>query len=315
MNQILITGDEQVASSVKTKVKKEKKVLPINTIVIFFAISIIILGICIACGSYFSMNKINQTVDASMKPEITVERNDEDRKIIITVEHVRGIKTIAYSWNDEEEEIVYVNNKKTYSHSIDLIGGENTLKVVVTEENGQTQSLKKTFTVGTIPELKILEGVDNGVKIYAASEDGIDYIQYNWDDEEKQKIEVGEEEYEGIISAPKGLHTLKIEVVDMNGMKAELKQNVVGDTEPIITVKRQLVDGKATFIVDVEDDESITKIQLTHNGGAAETIEVNEKTYHKEITMTEGEINSLLIVAINKNGLQATKGVKFKNYK
>ena len=41
VNQILITGDEVI----REPVKKEKKVLPINTIVIIYAISVIILGI------------------------------------------------------------------------------------------------------------------------------------------------------------------------------------------------------------------------------------------------------------------------------
>ena len=37
MNQILYTGDEVI----REPVKKQKKVLPVNTIVIFYAISII----------------------------------------------------------------------------------------------------------------------------------------------------------------------------------------------------------------------------------------------------------------------------------
>lgn len=312
MNQILITGEEQVAERATQKVRKEKTVLPINGIVIFYAISIIILGICMVSGSVYALDQINKTVEASIRPEITVERIDEDKTIVIKVTHIRGIKSVAYRWNDEEETIINGGNRKNFSETIDLIGGENTLNVVVTEENGQTQSLEKTFTVGNIPEIKILEGVDNGVKIYAASEDQIDYIQYSWDDGEMQKIEVGEEEYEGIINAPKGLHTLKIEVVDMNGMKADLKQNVVGDTEPTINIKSKMVDGKATFIIDVEDDESITTIQIVHNGGEKQTIEVNAKTYHKEIIMTEGT-NTLMVTAVNKNELQKTRGVKFEN--
>ena len=310
MNQILITGDEQVTRKVA---QKEKKVLPINVIVIFFAISIIILGICMVGGSLYSRYQINETVAANKKPEISVERIDEDNVIAIDITHIRGIKTITYSWNDEEEITIDGKNRKTISETIDLIGGENTLKIVVTEENGQTQTLEKTFKVGNIPEIKILEAVDNGIKISASSEVEIDYLQYNWDDGEMQKIEVGESEYEGIISAPKGLHTLKIEVVDTNGMKAELKKNVVGDTEPTINIKSELINGKATFIVDVEDDEGITTIQIVHNGGTKEIIDVNAKTYNKEVIMTEGETNTIMVIATNKNGLQKTRGVKFEN--
>ena len=73
MNQILYTGDERI----QAPVKKQKKVLPINTIVLFFAISIIILGICIITGSIYSKIKINETVEASIEPEITIERDDD----------------------------------------------------------------------------------------------------------------------------------------------------------------------------------------------------------------------------------------------
>ena len=147
---------------------------------------------------------------------------------------------------------------------------------------------------------------------YAASEEGIDYIQYSWDDEEIQEILVGEEEYEGIINAPKGLHTLTIEVVNTNGIKAELKQNVVGDTEPTIEIKSLIVNQKATFVIDVEDDESITTVQIVHNGGEKQIFEVNSGTYHEEIVMTEGK-NTLIVTAQNKNGLQKTRGVRFEN--
>ena len=74
MNQILYTGDENI----QKPVKKQKKVLPINVIVLFFAISIIILGISIIAGSIYAKNKINETVEASIEPEITIERDDEN---------------------------------------------------------------------------------------------------------------------------------------------------------------------------------------------------------------------------------------------
>ena len=53
MNQILITGDE--------KVKKEKKPLPINVIVAFYAICIMILGICMISGSVYAKGKITES--------------------------------------------------------------------------------------------------------------------------------------------------------------------------------------------------------------------------------------------------------------
>lgn len=312
MNQILVTGDEQVTVKVTEKVQKQKKTLPINGIILFFAISIIILGICIIAGSIYSKQKINETVQASIQPEVQLERDDENNTIEITVTHIRGITTLAYQWNDEEETVIKGNNQKRVSTVIDLIGGENTLKVSVTEENGKVKKLEKSFVAGNIPEIT-LEAVANGVEVIATNEDEIEYVEYSWDDEEPQKIEVGQKEYEGIINAPKGEHILKIEVVSVIGLKAAKEQKVVGDTEPTLTIQSKLVNGKATFIIDAEDDEKIKTLTIVHNGGESQVIEVNEATYHYEVTMTEGEQNTILVTVTNINGLQKMKGARFTN--
>lgn len=308
MNQILITGEELI----REPVKKQKKVLPINPIVIFYAISIIILGICMISGSVYAKEKINETVEASIQPEVQFERDEENNTVKISATHIRGITSLTYRWNDEEEIVIDGQNRNSINTTIDLIGGENTLNVSVTEENGQTKTFKKTYIAGNIPEIE-LEAIANGVKIIATSEEIIDYIQYSWDDEEVQKIEVGEEQYEGIINAPKGEHLLKIEVVDVNNMIAKKEQKVIGDTEPTLNVQSKLVNGKAVFVIDAEDDESIKSIEIIHNGGEKQIINVNAKTYHNEIIMTEGETNTIIVTAINQNGLPKTRRIRFEN--
>jgi len=311
VNQILITGEEVL----NQKVKKQKTVLPINGIVIFYAICIIILGICMISGSVYAGGKINQVAEASIRPEISIERNDDNNTITISVTHIRGIQSLVYSWNDEEEIMINGKNKKSVTETIDLIGGENTLKVSAIEENGQKQTLEKTFIVGNIPEIEIVEAVDDGVKVAAKSEVELDYLEYSWDNQEMQKINFddGQKEYEGIISAPRGKHTLKIGVVDKNGMTAEIEREIIGDTEPTVKVQPQLVNGRAAFVIDAEDDENILTLEIIHNGGQKQVIEVNSKTYHKEIIMTEGETNTLIVTATNQNNLQKTRRVKFDN--
>lgn len=312
MNQILITGEEKV--QVK-KEKKEKKVVPINGIVSFFAITIIILGICMISGSVYAKDKINSVVEANAKPQVEINRNDEDNTIEINVKHIRNITKIVYRWNDEEETVLYGKDgesSKNVSETIDLIGGKNTLSVGITEENGETVTYEKTYTVGNIPEIK-LEAVSNGVKVIATSETTIDYISYNWDDGEEEKITVGDKNYEGTINAPRGQHTLKIEVVDTNNMKANKTQTVVGDTEPTLEIKPQYVDGKVAFVINASDDEKITKVEITHNGGEKQVIDVNDLTYKKDIIMTTGETNTLIVTVTNLNGLAKTSRVKFDN--
>lgn len=310
MNQILITGEEKTKSK---KVKKEKKVLPVGLITSFFAISIMIVGICMISGSVYAKERINEVVAASVKPQVEINRNDDDNTVEINVKHIRAITKIAYKWNEEEETIIDGKNRKNISETIDLIGGKNTLTVAITEENGQTVTYEKTYTVGNIPEIK-LEAVSNGVKLIATSEAKISYIVYSWDNGEEQQIEVGDKStYEGIINAPKGQHTLKIEVVDENDMKAKKTQAVVGDTEPVLNVDPDYVDGKVAFKIDAEDDEQITKVEITHNGGKKQVIDVNDKTYHNDVIMTTGETNTIIVTVTNINGLTKTSRVKFDN--
>ena len=306
MNQILITGEEKI------KRKKEKKVLPVKVIVSFFAICIIILGICMISCSVYAKDKINEVVEANAKPQVEINRNDDDNTIEINVNHVRGITQIAYRWNDEEETVIDGNNQKNVSETIDLLGGQNTLTVTVTEENGESVTYEKQYKAGNIPTIK-LEAVSNGVQLTSTSESTIKYIVYSWDDGEEQTIEVGDSSYEGIINAPKGEHMLKITVVDENNMEAKKEQKVVGDTEPTLTVKPDYVNGKVSFVIDAEDDELIRTVEITHNGGTKQTIDVNDTKYHNDLEMTTGETNTLIVTVTNKNNLQKTLRVKFDN--
>lgn len=312
MNQILITGEEQVTENIKKK--KEKKVLPIKGITAFYSICMMILGICMVSGSVYAKNQINKTVEAGIKPEITIVRNDEDNTIQINVTHkVRGIKSVTYKWNDEDEVLINGGNEKSVSETINLIGGENKLKVVAIDENGQTQTFEKSYLVGNIPEIEKIEPVENGVKIVAKCENEMEYLQYSWDNGEKQKIEIGQKQYEGIINAPRGKHILKIEIIDVNGMIARIEREVIGDTEPKVEVQSKLLDGKMTFVIDIEDDENIKTVSIIHNGGEKQTIDVNDTKYHKEVLMTEGEENTIIVTAINQNELQKTRRIRFKN--
>ena len=309
MNQILITGEEQVTEQVK--VKKQKKVIPIKAVARFYAISIIILGICMISGSVFANKKINEVVEANMKPEISLERND-DNTITITVTHIRELKEVKYNWTGDETKLIKINNEKSISEIINLKGGRNTLNVYAVDESGQAQTLEKLFIAENIPEIESIESVDNGVKVSVKCEDKLDYLQYNWDNGEMQKIEISEKKYEGIINAPKGMHILKIKVVSINGIKSEIVKEVIGDTEPTVNVQSQLIDEKPTFVIDAEDDELITTITIIHNGGEKQVITVNKKTYHGEVKMIEGGENTIIVTATNKNSLQKTRRIRVK---
>lgn len=307
MNQILITGEE-----INKETKKEKKVVEINKIVIFFAVCITILGICIIFAGIYSKIKTNQTVEANTKPVVQIEKNDSNNTVDIKINHIRGIKEIKYKWNNEEETIINGNNQKDIFEQIELKGGKNTLTVTVVDENNQTVSYQKEYTVGNIPQIK-LEAVSNGIKVMINCEDTIQNIKYSWDNENEQKIDINDTVYEGIINAPKGQHALYIVATTTEGIEATKSQLVVGDTEPTLNIKADIINGKLSFVVDAEDDEQITKVEIILNEGETQVIDVNDKTYHKEIEMTDGILNKLMVTVYNVNGLKSTLGASFNN--
>lgn len=316
MNQILYTGENQYIKNANEKVKKRqnkpKNVLPIKNVILIFVICIIILGVCIICGSIYGNIKLNKSIEANLKPEIVVTENENDTVTII-VTHKKGIKNVTYQWNDENAITMDIEDEKKLmaNSTIDLPEGRNTLKVIAIGVNDQESSITQQYIL-TKPKIEF-NPVDNGVQIVASSGEKIDYVQYSWDDGEKQKIEVKKEKYEGIINAPKGKHILKIEVVNISGEKTEETKTIVGDTEPMLKIQSKLINGKATFVVDAEDDEMIETIEIIHNGGEKQTIEVKDKTYHKEIVMTEGEVNTIIVRVTNLNELANKKAVKFSN--
>ena len=308
MNQIFITGEE---INNKEK-KKEKKLVEINKIVIFFALCIIILGGCIVFAGIYSKIKTNQTVEANTKPIVQIEKNDNNNTVDIKIEHIKGIKEIKYKWNNEEETIINGNNKTNIFQQIELRGGKNTLTVTVVDENNQTVSYQKEYTVGNIPEIE-LNAVSNGISIKITCEDIIENIKYSWDNEDEQVINVNNTVYEGIVNAPKGQHTLYIVATTTEGIKTTKSQLVVGDTEPTLNIRADIINGKLSFVIDAEDDEQITKVEIMLNEGETQVINVNAKTYHNEIEMTDGIINKLMVTVYNINGLKKTIGASFNN--
>ena len=308
MNQILITGEEILKNP---KVKKEKKLVEINKIIIFFALCIIILGGCIIFAGIYSKIKTNQIVEANTKPVVEFERNDENNTVEIKINHIRGIKTIKYKWNNEQEIVLNGNNQTSISEIIELIGGKNTLTVTVIDEENKTVTYQKEYTAGNIPEIE-LEAVSNGIKVIIECEDTIENIKYSWDNGEEQIINVNNTNYEGIINAPKGQHTLYIIATTTEGIETTKSQVVVGDTEPTLNIKADIIDGKLVFVVDAEDDEQISNVEIIFNEGEKQVINVNDKTYHNEIEMIRGQ-NKLKVTVYNVNGLESTLGVLFNN--
>ena len=252
MNQILDTGEEQFKNNninygnynqnKKQKVYKEKSVIEINKIVIFFAISILILGICIIAGSIYAKDKINKNIEENATPVVNFNFNEDESSVDISVHHPKGITQVIYTLNNQDEKVIEGNNQQDIKTTVKLDGGKNKIVVKATDEMNHLVEYEQEYTVGNLAQID-LNNVDNAVKLTVTSVEKIKKVSYKWDDEQEKVIEVNSTQYSERIIAPVGKHTLKIEVIDD---KADVVvANILAEIICILTddVKRVLKDN------------------------------------------------------------------------
>ncbi|OKZ57694.1 MAG: hypothetical protein BHV99_00310 [Clostridium sp. 26_21] len=309
MNQILDTGDEKFKSNknsygkyneTKSKATKESSAIEIKKIVIFFSISLILLGSCFIVGSIFAKEKINQVVEESARPTIDFSFDEYNSSVDIQVKHVKGIKQVSYILNEQEEKLINGNDEKIINTTVKLDGGKNKIVVKAIDENDHIVEYEHEYTVGTLAEIK-LENVDNGVKLSVKSEEKIKNITYKWDDGDEKDINVSSTEYAGTISAPKGKHTLKVVVVDEKNIKTEKTQVVIAATIPEIKVSLELKDNEYYYVINISDENMLKNVKITLEGEEKINTDVNNKTYSTEIKLQNNSSNRIVIEASNGN--------------
>ena len=310
MNQILDTGDEKFKSNKnsygeykepKSKATKESSAIEIKKIVIFFSISLILLGSCFIVGSIFAKEKINQVVEESARPTIDFSFDEYNSSVDIQVKHVKGIKQVSYILNEQEEKLINGNDEKVINTTVKLDGGKNKIVVKAIDENDHIVEYEHEYTVGTLAEIK-LENVDNGVKLSVKSEEKIKNITYKWDDGDEKDINVSSTEYTGTISAPKGKHTLKVVVVDEKNIKTEKTQVVIGATAPQITIQAtKKLDNKIYYIVTVKDETILKNVKIILDNEEKVNVTVNSNEYVTEVEMKSNSDNKLSVEASNEN--------------
>lgn len=310
MNQILDTGDEKFQNNnikyevYNSKTKKqpnhEKSVIEINKIVIFFAISILILGICIIAGSIYAKDKINKNVEENATPIVNFDFNEENSSVDIFAHHTKGIVQISYKVNDNDEEIIEGDNQQDIKTTVKLDGGKNKIVVKAIDTMNHLVEYEREYTVGNLAQIA-LENIDNAVKMTVTSTEKIKTITYNWDDGENTIINVGSLEYSNQITAPKGRHTLKIVVLDEKNVKTEKTQVVIGATAPKIDVALTVKDNEYYYVINITDESSLKNVKITLDDEEKINEDINETTYSTEIKLQNNSSNKIIIEASNGN--------------
>ena len=289
MNQILVTNDKNSVSSIEMK-----------PIIRFFAIIIIVVAIVLSCIGGYNLYKSLQQKDNYAKPNLSVEKNGSAVNLIIKGEI--GINKVEYKWNEGNSTIIKGNGKKDVNLEIEIPQGNNKLNIVVVDVEGNKTNFENIDVVfetteDTVkPKISIINTTGK-LSVTATDETELDYLTYQWENEEEVKIDVTEENNKTItqdIKVQKGTKALIITAVDKTGNKATITKTIVGSNGPQIKVS--VKDNN--FIVKVTTEYGLTKIEYTLNEkvNTVENVPKNSKEFEFRVPLEDG-VNYLKINA------------------
>ena len=268
MNQILSTNETNSSSRID-----------VRTIVRIFCLSVIIMSVFIIVLSSYKLYSNIKKRKEFVKPEIEITRNDI-QKVAVKVNCMDGIDYIIYTWNEKDTNRVNVNGSITFNKLIDIpYNKNNVLKVQVMSVNNIGIKATQEFTVPVDeekPDIEPITTTGSSLNVNATDNSGIDYVEYQWENEEAKRIDVEPTDNKTIntkIDIKRGTHELKIAVVDIHGNKAETSKLITGVNEPEIEVIQY---------------NNVVSIKLTHDMGIKQAVVlINNKLYKYNETYSE----------------------------
>lgn len=262
MNQILFFKEEGLGKSM-------------NSIVRFFAVSVILFGlILLGKGGYaFAQNRKQENTGiktaeeaAEKKPEFEYKQNNS--KLNLKVIGKNEILKCFYKWNDgEEKELLQVSGQKEVEREIDIPTGRNQLSVKVIYKNGENfvYEDKKIFEMNTATIKFNVKGTS--MQVLIEDPKGIDYATYKWNDQEEKKQEqdgTDNTKMELLAEIPFGFNTLTVTSVNKFGEKSEATKEVRGAEKPFI--EASLSDDKTLLTINVTCRDNIENVTFKVNG-------------------------------------------------
>lgn len=259
MNQILSTDNNNYNNN--------NNKINLNKIIIFFCIAVVILALIICGVKLFSMYTENRKNNKIAKPEIEIIKEKEENSVTIKANCSEGIDYVIYLWNDDKETKINLDGSTMFERMIDIPENpSNVLSVQAVSIKGAEKQKTEIFEVGvdrTKPVIESVNIVDSKLQIIASDDIEIDYIEYQWKDEEPQtiKAESNSTTLETSIDIKRGTHELKITAVDHAGNKEPLSKIITGVNEPEIN----FVKYNDVVRISVEHDMGFKKIEFIIN--------------------------------------------------
>jgi len=117
----------------------------------------------------------------------TITLTADTGKVVITASDDVKMSYVIYSWNDGEEVKVtgLSDDEKTLSAKIDVLKGDNKLKVKAFDMAGNVKEMEKAVHGTSGPDIKVTRTEDDKIKVIVTDEYGITKIEYNFNNEEK----------------------------------------------------------------------------------------------------------------------------------
>ena len=270
MNQILYT------------IEDENRDNRMKSIVLFFCIFLIVFGLALTgvggYNIYASNIKKQERIELAKIPQIKL--NTVDNQVVINVEHVRVIKDIVYSWNNEEEETLVENKSSGINEYIDIPSGNNTLFVKVTDVNGIYSTTEGEFSYkGTYIDPSLID--NKKIKIVATDNEGLQSLSYKWNSEEpamKEAESINNKRLEMTADIPIGHNTITITAVNNKNEITKKEMEVQGITKPTIRVNYN--SDKTLFTIRLKDDQGIES--YTYRLSSAKVEDIAENNQIKE---------------------------------
>ena len=159
-------------------------------------------------------------------PEIAL--TVEGQKIKIIAKDETALDYIIYYWNEEDGTRVDVTSEDTkqIEESVDILKGENTLKVEAVDKAGNTKEIEQTYRGSTKPKISANpEGTDLVIKISDAQ--GIQKIEYTLNgtlyssDPQGTGAPLGRTELEIKQPLAEGRNEIYIKVYNVDNLEAE----------------------------------------------------------------------------------------------
>jgi len=206
-------------------------------------------------------------------PVISLNVNNETKRLVITATDETAIDYVTYRWNDEEEEKVEVeDDEKKIEFDIEILKGKNDLTVIAVDKNKNTTTELKSFSGVTKPDVKVTIAADKkSADVYCFHENGIKEVKFKINDQDYNG-DIGEEQQKEIrfngIALPEGNSTITVTVSSVDETETVVTENVeatpTNEDEINISIeKSEATEGNAT--IKTSSPAGIKEIKLNVN--------------------------------------------------